>query len=269
MPEQFYICREGAREGPFDLLAMLRKIRGGMLPPSSLIARSEHEPPVAAAEIPALMHFFQEVRREQQEQSAPSLKKALTHQIENAVQMVMAEPGLCAIAGGIVLVTFMVSFIFYTVLGGIGAFVSGCFTLFFLQNLFIAVTLRLNRGQRLSASYLQATLTPALGALTLGSLLMAPVVAAGLALFAIPGLFIMSLLSFFPLAAVDRGLGTLPALRASILQVRSATTRQRRVLFIMHCFYLCSAALILPIPFLLPVYAVVLADLYDHSLMEA
>jgi len=57
---EYYILVDGAKQGPFDIVSMIRKIRNGQLLPDTMISDSPISDPVAALEYSNLREIFEE-----------------------------------------------------------------------------------------------------------------------------------------------------------------------------------------------------------------
>lgn len=62
--QQFYILDQNQRLGPFDLVAMMKKIRNHRLKPGDMVLEEGEETPMRACELEALRPFFDEASKE-------------------------------------------------------------------------------------------------------------------------------------------------------------------------------------------------------------
>ncbi len=266
MEKDFYISDGETLTGPFDTITMLRKVRSGAINGRTLITCDPAMPPVPACTYAELSTFLHQVESTQQEPTTPpSPFKLFASMLDNGWRMVSIEPLQCVMAGGILIVVFVLSFLLAGNVHNTALQAGAAFALFYLlQSIFMAISLRLHRGQRLSAQYLESALTPALLPLMLGSFIPALSILTGLTLLIFPGLLAMVYFSLVPMLIIDKRRPPLDAMIESCKLVWHSGYNQVCALLMLSGLYMISVALILPFPVLLPVYANALAEMYDR-----
>lgn len=281
MIEQFYIIEEGEKTGPFDLVAMIKKIRNGKLKATDEVMNEEMEEPARADTLAALAPYFAEMdgaslNTDNGKQSlhkldvAQLLRDAWVQFNEHQSMSIFAGAGcfillilsliftkalppvlvtlLIAPLGGIMLAMFQV-YVFYKVRGrAIDAHFSGQFGS--------------PRGKRLMLYIAGLTLLcfglPGLIALFIGSV--------GFLLL-IPGTLAYGLFIFAPFiwAEEEENQNVKEMLGASKTWLLAQDVDSiGAILFIVAINFVASLVFLFPVFISLPVTMIALADIYDH-----
>ncbi len=288
MTQEFYIISGKTQKGPYDLVAVVRKIRNGSLTPATLLqlgANSTAEPK-AAQEWPELAEFF--VAKKEEKPSAPergtlqhrTLGKALQggwHFLQrnqfstlfsgvyvlliitiSAVITMVVPPALRPL-------TFMLWFV-------IGHVLLGCYML---------VVLRLARGQPVDLNYVIGKLGPSGKSMLMSSVLISlpaylgiglltsplptAALAIGLLVFVVPGLFLMALYAFAPLLILDQGYDFWDAMETSRKSIMKSGMDNAGVIYSLFVInFLAALCVMIPMAITLPITTGALAEMFDE-----
>lgn len=264
--ERYFILNDaGVASGPFDLISMMRKIHSGKLDGETTVMRESDSTPYRARHMPELAVFYQKALDDNPKHHSLGdgmldIKRMLISGFEfinihhNAA--VLAGIGVVTLVGlGVMLNSVLPKNIVVML----------CVLLFWvLQSLFMVMTLRVNRGQLIDARYIREQLLPSLLPISIGALLLGVLTMGGVLLVIVPGIVIYALYAHTPFFIIEKNMPILQAMKAS---KQAMFQRQKEPFMISLCLtmiFLVSAALIVPLPLIMPVISAAHAELYDQ-----
>lgn len=266
---KYYIVDNEKKDGPFDLISMMRKIRNGSLVPDSMVLIEGQEKPIPAAEISKLNEVFQE--REEAESNTENMvlrHHTLTGSLRSGWQFFQANQISTIVTGLLILFVILVAAIlhfllpsFLTVFGYILSFIAG----FFGLSIYMFFILRMNRGQPADKDFMLAIINEHFQALIIASCAIAvPAIIGGIFLL-VPGLFVLTLYIFTPLLIIDHKMEFWDAMETSRKLVLKSGVENMGVIFALVVInFVACLFIFLPLLIALPVTMSALSDMYDE-----
>lgn len=265
MKAQYYVHpRENVREGPYDLLAMMRRIKNQKITADTLISTETMDVPTQASRLSDLALFFDTGKDYDVDAVQRPKGGFFPVMLRSGWRFISNNQGMCVFAGTIVLLTFLFGIPLYNV-SGLGASVMVSSMIYFtMQSIFMICTLRLNRGQHINLEFVQLVIMNNMGFLFMSSCVLAVVFWAGMLCLLLPGIVILSVYIFVPFLIADRGYSVIEAMEASRMLMR----RKHSLYFIpvigLVGLHITACLTVLLIPLTLPLMAAPIAELYDE-----
>ncbi|MBN8530459.1 MAG: DUF4339 domain-containing protein [Alphaproteobacteria bacterium] len=277
-----YLHKGSNVEGPFDQVALLRKVKNGSITQETLLSR-DGKTPMPAGEMDELQSYFAA------EDSAPSPSAGhdasqapnFTQVLRIGISFLSDHTGITVSAGVFLLALFVLSgLVAYDFLVG---FLAVALLTGPAMAAFSFYALRLFRGQTVDGGFIVSKVKSSLLHLipTGAAMFLLPSVcvdlllggsgphSAAVALIAVIlsviSLFILTFFIFAPLLIVDRGMGFMAAMRASKQQVFRGGIDMISIVFgLVVMNFVGAALLILPLLVTVPVAVGGLVHLYDR-----
>lgn len=264
----YYIDTNGSKEGPYDLVTVMRRIRARKIGPDTLIYIDEATTPQPASQITDVALFF--TRDEPEPTNTDQLRKRRSSEVPGLSALVaegwrftMEHNVMTVYAGALLLVCLLLGAGLVNMLGN---FVGGMITwLIFveLHNFYIVFLLRTYRGQTMSSDFVNHQLGPIITKLAIGSLMLAFMMVGGLVFFVIPCFIVSVLYIFVPFLLLDHNFSSIEAMQASRMLLQKRDWRYFGMVSLLVLFHFVCLMLIIPIPLTLPIYAVAISELYE------
>lgn len=262
MQSTYYIAEGEAKDGPHDLVAVMRRIRTGKIHKTTPIYIDTAASPTPAAQIPEIALFFD--RAADVSQAPPPLAPSTWSAISAGWRFTQQHSIMTVYAGAMLLLCLMLATGLVGHLGLItGAIVTWC-VFVLLQNFYLVFSLRLFRGQAFGADFYNSMLSPVLLPLVGASLLLALMMAGGYFLLLVPGLIVAVMYVFVPFLLLDRRYSAVEAMHASRLLLQKYGRSYFPVICLLILLYLFSVIFIFPIPLALPVFSAAISQLYEE-----
>ena len=261
MQNQYYIDNNGIKDGPHDLITVMRRIRTKKILRDTLIYVGDAPSPTAAADIPDIALFFD--RRSKERAPAPLTPPSLWQLVRRAWLFTAEHHILTVYGGAFLLGSLLIGVQLVSRVSVPMALLATWCVLMCLQHLLMIFALRLYREQPVGVEFVRKQLLPALPVLLLLSLLLALMMAGGWVLLFVPSLLVAAFYGFAPFLVIDRGYGPVAALHASRLLVQKYGFRFLPPLLFLTALYLLCLALIIPLPLALPVVAAGIIQIYE------
>jgi hypothetical protein len=259
----YYINSNNKKDGPHDLVTVMRRIRSGIIIPDTLVCQEEDEA-VPAYSISELSNFFnnpiEDIRNELETSHTISIAKIL----RKGWQFTTEHQGIPVFAGGILLFSWMFGLLVNEILHKTGSGITASFIMFlFLQSCFFAISLRLYRGQKTDLNFLEYTMAPIIAKIAFSSVLFSFIIIAGLPLLAIPSIIAMLILAYIPMFILDYNHSVKQTIISIFLLIRKLDKISLMKLCCITLFYMVCVAFIIPIPIILPIMAGSLCSIYE------
>ncbi len=299
---EFYIQSANGKEGPYDLMLMMRKINNGKLAPQDMIFAGDAEEARPAIQIPELTVYFDDSQepetskadkpqKQKKAEKRPKTPKpeieriidklSLTSMLRDAWLFFVENQILGFLTGGVMLVTLLATLLLDTIFPTFMTTFLSCILSAYLFYLFMIFTLQRVRSQEISVNYwkgvLKKTSKPLLIASVIGCgipiglpIIIGGYVSSVFYLFVIPGLVIFTVLIFVPLVIYDRPeLSYKKALEQSTYWVRAIGLDNLGVLVgLVFINLICATAIFLPLFITVPLTAIALTDLYEEHFLS-
>ncbi len=263
MSADYYVVSDGHKEGPLDLVTIMRRVRAGKIKPDTDIYIGDAEHPKRAESIEEISPFFLRLLEGPANARALPGTASLSELLKTGWLFTMEHNIMTVYAGGMLLLVLLLSLsIIGTVGFAAGAFISWC-VFIVLHNFYFIFSARFFRGQTFGEDFINLQLAPVLLPIILSSLIFAAVVAAGVTLLIVPGILAATFFIYVPLILLDKQCSIPEAFTASFRMVRKAGTKHIVMLAMLLTLDLICFALIMPVPLTLPIFIAVLCDMYE------
>lgn len=264
MEYYYYINAENKKDGPHDLVTIMRRIRSRVILPDTLVYQREEDGLVPAYSIEDLSPFFNHPTEDIRHELEASPKISIAKTFRKGWRFTLEHQGMAVFAGGILLLSWMFGILINEILHKTGSGITASWIMFlFLQSCFFAVSLRLYRGQKTDLDFIEYTLAPITGKLAFVSVLFSFIIIGGLPLLAIPSIIAMLTLAYIPMFILDYD----SSIRKTIASIFSLIGKLDKIslmkLGFITLFYMVCVALIIPIPIIMPIMAGGLCSIYE------
>lgn len=262
MHRPYYIETEKGRDGPHDLIDVMRRIRTGRITGDTLIYVDGDASFRRAADIPEIALFFDrsESAPAPGAERAPTIRRLLT----SGWQFILNNNAMTVYAGGLLLVTFILTLSFVVMFGAAAGAALGWCAFVVLHHLYMLFVLRMYRRQPVGDDFYQRQLSPVLPTLMLSSAVLAIMMAGGWLLGIVPGMAVAVIYIFVPFLILDRRYSMIEAMHASRLLLGKHGTRTLALGACLALMHLFCILLVFPIPVSLPLFSAALAELYEE-----
>ncbi|HEU5048203.1 MAG TPA: hypothetical protein VFT64_10220 [Rickettsiales bacterium] len=292
MSHEYYIIHENGNQGPYDLVALVIKIRNGSLRAEMHVQRNDKSDAYPAQDWEELREFFiAKAEPEHVTKPEPGLKHHYTRKLSL----------LDALKGGInflqqnqVSTLFSGLIILLILLGALGVsfmvppewrvpcYMIGFIMLHFLLSCYLLLILRMTRGQPMNLPYfakriksrflkmirssMLASFPVMIGFILFMQLENALVVSIiGLLIIIIPGIYTMTIYSFAPLLIADKDYNVWEAMETSRSAILKGGSENCGVYFSLNTINLIGGLfMLLPMAVTLPVTMSAICEFYDE-----
>ena len=264
--QYYYINNHNKKDGPHDLVTMMRRIRSGAVVPDTLIYKEHDAEAAPAFSINELSPFFnnpvEDVRTELE--SSPEISSIIKI-FKKGWRFTLEHQGMSVFAGGILLISWMFGMLANGILHNTASSIMASWIMFlFLQSCFFAVAIRLYRGQKTDMAFLEYTLAPVIGKISFAAVLFSFAIITALPVFIFPGVIAMLTITYIPMFILDYNY----SVKQTITSIYSLLGRMEKSAFAKLCFitfcYMIGIALIIPIPIVMPIMAGCLCSIYEE-----
>jgi hypothetical protein len=264
MSSHYYIDAGGGKDGPHDLVTIMRRIRASKIGPDTLIYAGDADRSVAASEIRDIAIFFSREQVDASTAKAALPAVTLTGVLRDALRFTFDNNIMTVYAGAMLLLAVMLASGLVT---GMGATLGGMLSwivFVILHYMFFIFTLRIYRMQPFSIDFMNSQLAPVLPVLFFSAMVLAIMMIGGFMLLIIPAVLVAVYYAFVPFFIYDRRLSLLEAMVASRLVVQKHNRRYRRIIMLLVMMHAGALILIFPIPVTMPMFAASLARIYEE-----
>ena len=278
---EYFIVVEGAKQGPFDIVSMIRKIRNGQLLPDSLITDTAIGDPVPAMEFSNLREVFEEqavIGNTENTQPVHTTSITFKSLFERAKDFLDSHSMGIPIAGGFILTIIIAAFAIKSLIPidlvhPLIASIIGYFIFMLMQ----ASYLRMVRMQPLSIGYIISTLKrygvsmfvvsiivgiTAFGIPAIASSFSVPL---AIILLFIPGTLITCFTYFAALLIIDRGFSPMQGISSSAAFLKKLGGDNIVTIYTLILINYIAAAPIIFLLITLPLTVAVLNEVYDDN----
>ena len=264
----FYIEGKGGREGPYDMLQLLRLARAGKLQTDTSVIKGNASMAFPAHMLPELSFLFEEKniplpteRKHKPEMIALSLIKQGYATLVNHIVLV-------PLAGAAVFIPFIILAVLTSIIPTYAALPLSFCAFWMTQAIFTLFVHRIVSGQRMNASFVKKQVVALLGLSIAGAGGFSLMIAAGLLLLILPGLIALSLfyITFFILNEEKQPLSH-AFQTASTLLFRNFPYHLAPLVMLMG-LYVLSLFLIFPLPFTMPIFIAACGHWYQKNNAE-
>jgi hypothetical protein len=262
MQPLYTIVTPGGKDGPHDLVSIMRKIRSGKVTSDTLLFLNQETTPVAASSVAEIKIFFETSSVTQDSKRKTQLRRSQV--VSRGWQFVSQHTYATAYAGLLVVICVSMLMIFSQFLPPVIAYGSVWVTFVVLHNIYLLWLLSEYRGQQYASQFLSRYLLPNLAALIFSSLLLAMMISGGLIALIIPGILVAVIYVFVPFLMADRRYRVVEAMLASRLLIQKAGKKNMMTIVGLVGVHFICLLLVIPIPLTLPLFAAMLSDIYEE-----
>lgn len=283
--ESYYIIENNIHHGPFDMVAMMKKIRmGNVLPDTSLCNSKDPDTVFQANQIPQFASYFDELAENDYSNPFDEVLKFSTKQsIIDGWQFILDNQLSVAFAG-VLLICGVILNIIFAPAGIIGSIISSAL-LFVLFTCYLIYLQRINRGQVFDGAYIVSKIKPnILSVLTCGFIIFFPIGLGvgllmednnllsliGVTIMVIFGIPMLSLFIFAPMLIVDRNISFIDALSISLKACKNKTKGDifTIIFTLMFLNYIGAMVFLIPLLFTMPITLSAICNIYDEILYQ-
>jgi hypothetical protein len=262
MSKHYYIDASGTKDGPYDILTIMRRIRSSKISPETRFFVDDSQESIPATQIHDIAIFFS--------QNTPDMAAKIN--LPNVTLMNVLRDGLrftfdnnimTVYAGAMVLVAILLGSALISVMGtSLGGMLSWI-VFVIMHYLFFIFSLRTYRMQPFSIDFMNRQLAPILPMLFFSGIVLALMMFGGFLLLIIPALVVAVYYIFVPFFVYDRKMSLIEAMVASRLLVQKHDRKYQKIIEVLVIMHACALVLIFPIPVTMPMFAASLAKIYE------
>jgi hypothetical protein len=266
---QYYILYEGNKEGPLDMVTLMRRIRANKVTMDTLIFADDATTPARAQDIESLSIFFSHTTPKLSTEKTSSKENAqplftVASALREGWRFTLEHNNMTVFAGGIVLICLLLLGTFVGVMGTTLSILITCCVFFVLQYIYLLFCFGLLRGQKITSSFINVSISPILNTIVLAALYYAMMMVGGFIALVIPAIFVGMYYMFLPCFIFDRKMSVIEAMNASRLLGKKCNGQYHTTLFLLILGYIISILLIIPIPLAMPIFSAALVKIYDE-----
>ncbi len=291
MSNEYYIISDNNQSGPYDIVALVIKIRNGSLNEYTSIQRGDSQEVKPAREWDELKEFFASTAggsKKEAPQKLSDIKKLyLMQALSNGLNF-LQQNQISTVYSGILILLMI------TIISGVNltlpdemhvlGYIVGFIALYFMLSCYMFIILRMTRGQQINLFQIIKKIQPSSFKLLCASIpIFLPIIIGiilftyfednllacliGLLIIIIPGMFIITIYSFASLLIIDQGYGAWEAMRTSRQLIMKSGLDNLGVYFALNTINLIAGlCMIFPMAVTLPVTMSAITESYDESL---
>ncbi len=261
MAQHYFIDASGSKDGPHDLLTIMRRIRSQKIGPKTRIFMDDSAESTPAEDIQEISIFFTRDTAEAIRINLPNV--TLINVLRDSLRFTFDNNIMTVYAGAMVLLAILLASGLVNSMGtGLGGMLSWI-VFVILHYLFFIFTLRTYRMQPFSIDFMNRQLAPILPVLFFSGIVLSIMMFGGFLLLVIPAVVVAVYYAFVPFFIFDRRMGLLEAMVASRLLVQKHNRRYQKIVELLVIMHAGALILIFPIPVTLPMFAASLAKIYE------
>ena len=260
--QHIYYIDAGGKDGPHDLVSIMRRIRARKIGPETGIYVDDAETTVPARALPDIAMFFSH----DNDAAAPRKRQAMSlrRSFRTGWNFVTENNAMTVYSGALLLLSILLASALTGWMGLIKGGAAAWIAFILMHHFYFIFILRLYRGQPVSAEFFNQQITPVLPKLLISCIVLALMMVGGFFLLVVPFVIIWVLYIFVPFLILDRRFGMIEAMHASRLLLQKNDRRYLGMVALLVVLHLLCLALIIPLPLTLPLFAAALAEMYEE-----
>lgn len=262
----YYIDISGTKDGPHDLVTIMRRIRAQKIGPDTGIYLDESPTFMPASVLPDTSLFFS--REDAVQTTAPKAAEIhslrLTNLLHEGWRFTSENSIMTVFAGGMLLLTILIAAGMASTLGPIVGGMLTWVVFIMFHYIFLICCQRMYRGQPFSVKFWNEQLSPIISMLLFAAITVGLMEIGGFLLLVIPGFLVAVSYIFVPFFIMDRHMSLIESMHASRLLVRKHNRRYQANITILVMMHVGCLLLIAPIPLSLPMFAAALSRFYEE-----
>lgn len=263
---QYYIENSGVKEGPHDLVTVMRRIRARKIVPDTGIYVDDAPTPTPAGQLTDTAIFFDRGPAAESMASRPARLPGLrlSALLRDGWRFTSENSIMTVFAGGMLLLAILVAAGMVTVMGQVLGGMLAWLVFVMFNYLYLVCCLRMYRGQPFSEKFWTQQLSPVLTMLLFAAIVIGMMMVGGAMLLIAPGVLVAVYYVFVPFFIVDRQMSVVEAMHASRLLVRKHRGSYQANMAALMLFHVVCLLLIVPAPVSMPVFAAALARFFEE-----
>ncbi len=259
----YYVEKGEEKEGPLDLVTVMRRIRSGKIRPNTSIYVGNETRPIRAERVPELEPFFLRLLEGPQDARAKPAPATLDGILRAGWQFTMEHNIMTVYAGGLLLISMMFVAALTNLFGLMAGGVLAWCVFILMHHFYLIFSLRFFRGQTMGPDFINLQLAPVLASFIIGNVIFALAVALGLTFFIIPGIIVAGLFIFTPFLLLDRQCSLQEAFLESYNMVNKAGMPTLILICMLIALHFLCMVLIVPVPLTLPIFVAAVCEIYE------
>lgn len=259
----YYQNEKNKKDGPHDLITVMRRIRSGKITPETLFYTNDDKL-TAARNIDDFSSFFNHPTEDVRKELSSAHHISIKHIVKKGWQFTFEHQSITVFSGFTLMLVFMFSLLVHETTHSVAAAItSGWIVFALIQNCFFAFALRIYRGQIVDINFIEHSITPIMGKLIFSSVIFSIITALGIVLFIVPGVIAFIISAFIPFIVLDYDFKIKKTIATIITLLKKLDTSSLSKLIVTALLYLISVAMLFPIPLTMPVMAGILCSVYE------
>ncbi len=264
---QYYIDNSGEKDGPHDLVTVMRRIRAQKIGPETGIYIDDAPTPIPASQLPDTALFFS---RDHHVSEPAALKHVpipalrLTNLLREGWRFTAENSIMTVFAGGMLLLTILIATGMTSAMGEVPGGMLSWLVFIMFHYVYLVCAMRMYRGQPFSVKFWNEQLSPILSMLLFAAIVIGLMMIGGFMLLVIPGILVAVYYAFVPYFIMDRKMSLIEAMSASRLLVQKHRGRYQLNIAALIMMHIGCVLLIVPIPLSLPMFAAALSRFFEE-----
>lgn len=263
MGEYYYIHFDNKAEGPFDLPAMVRKMRAHKIDLDTLLSDGKNIP-VPAREFPEIAGFLRAAEQEQVVFTGASPYLMLREGVLAGWGFLGQNLFFSVITGALVLTCFLCAGLLSVMNVSQAWWITGMGLFLLAQPLIMLAIIRAYRGQTVDHNFVQQQVHPILGPLLAASAASSVAMIFGILLLLLPAVLMYSLIAFLPFTLLDKKEDWRGGIFESVRLSTSYGIEFYAAVLGVSAIHVMSLLLVITLPISLPITTIALAELYER-----
>ena len=261
--QYYYLNDNNVKDGPHDLISIMRRIRSGTINPDTFIYIDKYdENPQHAFSISDLSQFFNSQTQDIRKEIAKN-KVSIIRTISQGWGFTKDNILMAVLAGGVLIITTLFGILLSDILSPIAGFTAGWIMFLFLQSCFLAISLRIYRGQKIDIAFIEHNLSPIIAKLSFVAVIFAILIPIGLIFCIVPGIVAIAIAMYIPLLIFDYNLDVRKTIYVVFQNMGKFDQISLLKFGLLILLYLICISFIFPIILILPIFAGGLCSIYE------
>lgn len=264
---EYYVVSDKGEEGPFDLVSIVKRVRGGKVTRDTLIRNTPGGEALPAAQVPTMAEFFvehtsQASRTNYEEAARKSRTYDLKQTFVNGVNFLKLNQA-AAVYTGLYLIVTIATIAIFRLPGIAGALITACLC-YILFSGFLFIMLKRSRGQMFNLLGVIQEMKSHFLPLLLAGAIVSTLTGIGLVLLIGPGLLVLTCYIFTPLLILEKNMSFWEAMETSRKTVLNMGSHNMGVLLaLVVANFLATILFLFPLLLTLPITTNALSEIYD------
>lgn len=262
MKYYYYVSETKEKDGPHDLVTMMRRIRSGIVTPDTMVY-NEYGEQVPAHDIQELSPFFNNPTQNLRSELESSFRISIPEFFSLGWNFISTNYDIMVFAGITIVLPVLLGLLLSVFLGNIAASAAGLMLFLILQAYFFAVSLRVYRAQKVDIDFIEKMLSPIVWKIFGLAIIFSAAIPLLGALLVVPGIIATFIFILASLIIYDNHYDIGKAISYAFSLSKKINPSSRMNLYFITFLYIVSIILIFPIPLMLPIFAGGICSVYE------